>query len=77
MMEVLGSNASHVKDYRNLGCGFTQILHIVAEVPTSIKPQHTLRGTHRLTFPTHHTTHRSYILDDLCIQPQTSTNKAV
>ena len=47
MMEVLGSNASHVKDYRNLGCGFTQILHIVAEVPTSIKPQHTLRGTHR------------------------------
>jgi hypothetical protein len=41
MMEVLGSNVSHVKDYRNLGCGVTQSLHIITGVPTTIKPQHT------------------------------------
>jgi len=42
MTEELGSNVSHVKDYRNLGCSFTQSRHIITGVPTTIKPQHTL-----------------------------------
>jgi hypothetical protein len=45
MMEVLGSNVSHVKDYRNSGYGFTQSLHIITAVPTSIKPQHILANS--------------------------------
>jgi hypothetical protein len=38
MMEVLDWDVSRVKDYRHLGCVFTQALRINNGVITSIKP---------------------------------------